>query len=175
MIYMTTQEVRMLLAITGVYFPNYKPPNHDLAVNAWHEVLKDYTFQQVAMGLKIYATTNTSGFAPTPAQLIECMNFGKEEKSPEEAWDLVSRALTNGIYGFKEEYAKLPEDVRKAVGSAENLREWAKLEKSTVQSVIHSNFLRAYKKHAEREATMQKLPQDVRSLIEGTTRRLTEG
>lgn len=171
---MTINETRQILAIIGVYYPNYHPPNPDIAVSAWHEILYDLPYSHVSMALKIYARTDTSGFAPTPAQLIECIDIGRDESSPEEAWDLVSKALSNGIYGFKEEFAKLPEDVRRAVGSAENLREWAKLETSTVQSVIHSNFLRAYKKNADKEAVLRKLPQNVRDMIEDTTRMLSE-
>jgi len=168
---MTRAEIKQVLAIIGVYYPNYHPENKDLAVNAWHEVLGDLSYGQISIALKIYARTNTSGFAPTPGQLIDCIST--KEDSPEEAWAMVSKALSNGIYGFREEYDKLPPMIQKAVGKAENLREWAMMDSSTVQSVIHSNFLRAYNTQSERETTLKKLPQDMRELIESTTKKIT--
>ena len=88
---------------------------------------------------------------------------------------MVSKALTNGIYGWREEYDKLPPMVQRAVGRAENLREWAQMDAETVQSVIHSHFLRAYNAQSNKETKMRKLPENVRGLIEGVTRRINDG
>lgn len=171
---MTKAETRKILAVIGVYYPNYHPENKELAVNAWHEVLEDLDYNKIAMALKIYARTNTSGFAPTPGQLIECISIDRHH-SPEEAWAMVSKALSNGIYGWQEEFDRLPAMVQKAVGRAENLREWAQMDMETVQSVIHSHFLRAYNAKTQGDTQMRKLPEDVRGLIEGVTRRLISG
>ena len=171
---MTRAETKQILAIIGVYYPNYHPENKELAVNAWHEVLEDLDYNQIAMALKIYARTNTSGFAPTPGQLIECISIDRHH-SPEEAWAMVSKALTNGIYGWREEYDKLPPMVQRAVGRAENLRGWAQMDADAVQSVIHSHFLRAYNAQSDKETKMRKLPENVRGLIEGVTRRINDG
>ena len=167
---MTKAETRAILAIIGIYYPNYHPTNQELAVNAWHEVLSDMDYKQISLALKIYARTNTSGFAPTPGQLIECISIDRHH-SPEEAWAMVSKALTNGIYGWREEYDKLPAMVQRAVGRAENLREWAQLPSETVQSVIHSNFLRAYKAQSESDMQLKKLPAKIRGLIEEITKK----
>ena len=168
---MTLAETKKILAVMGIYYPNYHPHNPELVVSAWHEVLGDLSYGQISMALKIYARTDTSGFAPTPGQLIDCISIKGD--SPEEAWAMVSKALSNGIYGFREEFDKLPPMIQKAVGKAENLREWAMMDSSTVQSVIHSNFLRAYNTQSERETTLRKLPQDMRELIEATTKKIT--
>ena len=68
----------------------------------------------------------------------------------------------------------MPPMVQRAVGRAENLREWAQMDAETVQSVIHSHFLRAYNAQSDKETRMRKLPENVRGLIEQTVRRLTE-
>ena len=166
---MTKAETRAILAIIGIYYPNYHPTNQELAVNAWHEVLSDMDYKQISLALKIYARTNTSGFAPTPGQLIDCITI--KQNSPEEAWSMVSKALRNGIYGWQEGFAALPPLVQRAVGCAENLREWAQLPSETVQSVIHSNFLRAYKAQSESDMQLKKLPAKIRGLIEETTKK----
>lgn len=168
---MTVEETKKILSVIGIFYPNYKPSNKELVVSAWHDVLGDLSYAQVSTALNIYARTNTSGFAPTPGQLIDCISIKGD--SPEEAWAMVSKALSNGIYGFREEFDKLPPMIQKAVGRAENLREWAMMDSSTVQSVIHSNFLRAYNTQAERETTLKKLPQNMRELIEATTKKIT--
>lgn len=169
---MTREETMKILSVIGIFYPNYKPSNKELVVSAWHDVLADLSYAQISTALSIYARTNTSGFAPTPGQLIDCISI--KEDSPEEAWAMVSKALSNGIYGFREEYDKLPPMIQKAVGRAENLREWAMMDSSTVQSVIHSNFLRAYNAQADRETTLKKLPQALREMIENTSLKLIE-
>lgn len=86
------------------------------------------------------------------------------EMTEQEAWALVSRALTNGYYGAKEEFAKLPSAVQATVGDPEQLREWAAMDRATVQSVVASNFQRSYRDKAKHEREFAALPEEVKSL-----------
>ena len=87
-----------------------------------------------------------------------------------EAWALVSRALRNGYYGANEEFEKLPPLVQKAVGSPGNLRNWAQTDAKSIENVIQSNFMRAYKTVVNREKEVERMPADVRALIENVNK-----
>ena len=83
-----------------------------------------------------------------------------------EAWALVSKACRNGYYHAEEEFNKLPKTVQTTIGSPRMIREWSTLDESTLESVIASNFMRAYKVTQTREAEYQALPENERRLLE---------
>lgn len=151
-------------------YPNYKPNNISETVDVWQMMLSDYDYNLVAMALKAYILSDTSGFAPSIGQLI-----GKIQtiSQPQEldgmtAWGLVSKALRNGTYGAVEEFNKLPPLVRQAVGMPDNLKNWATSDYQTIETVIQSNFLRTYRTVVKRENEISCMPNDIKSLIEKT-------
>ena len=87
------------------------------------------------------------------------------EMTESEVWTLVSNALRNGIYGAQEEFDRLPPVVRRLVGSPGQLREWAMMDADTVQSVVASNFQRAYRVRSRQHAEYAALPSDIRQMI----------
>ena len=124
---MTREKVQDFLAMVQATYPNYKPPDKTAAVNAWTIALEDFDENEVALAFKAYMTTNTTGFAPVPGQLIEIMQTitSPQELNEVEAWSLVRKAISHSGYNSKEEFAKLPPVVRKAVGLPGQLRSWA--------------------------------------------------
>ena len=85
---------------------------------------------------------------------------------------MVSKACSNGIYGYREEFAKLPPEVQRAVGAPEQLREWAMMDSDTVQSVVASNFQRNYRASQTRAREQAKLPPNVLQMIAGVSERM---
>ena len=81
-----------------------------------------------------------------------------------EAWTIVSKALRNGYYGAEEEFEKFPPIVKKVVGSPSMLQMWATDEYFN-ESVVSSNFMRAYRQEVEEQKELQALPADVKALI----------
>ena len=150
-------------------FPNYKPPDKTVAVNTWFLMLADYPYQQVQMALKAYIATDTSGFAPSIGQIIDKMQMinSHAEQNEMEAWSLVSKALRNGNYKSKEEFEKLPDLVKEAVGSPENIHNWAQSDIKSIESVIQSNFIKSYRLVVNRQKEIQKLPKDIKAMISG--------
>ena len=150
-------------------FPNYKPPDKTVAVNTWFLMLSDYPYQQVQMALKAYIATDTSGFAPSIGQIIDKMQMinSHAEQNEMEAWSLVSKALRNGNYKSKEEFEKLPDLVKEAVGSPENIHNWAQSDINSVESVIQSNFIKSYRLVVNRQKEIQKLPKEIKDMISG--------
>lgn len=169
---MTEKEVRQLLAMTQVVYPNYNPPSREAAVNAWLMCLSEYDNNVVMVAFKAYMTTDTSGFAPSIGQLLDKVHLiqDPQELNEMEAWSLVSKALRNGYYGAVEEFFKLPPLVQKAVGSPDNLRNWSQTDVKAIETVIQSNFMRSYAAIVKREYEIKKMLADVRTLIENVNK-----
>ena len=165
---MSRDEAKRIIQIMCATYPNYHPSNLTDTVDAWHLMLEDYSYNEIAVALKAYITSDTSGFAPSVGQIIGKLKFisAPEQMTEMEAWSLVSKALRNGYYGAEEEFKKLPPEVQKAVGNPSNLRQWSQTDAESVENVIQSNFLRTYRSVVHREKEMQKLPGDVLALMQ---------
>ena len=118
-------------------------------------------------------------FAPSCGQIRAKMEslLQKETLNEQQAWALVSKACSNGYYGYRKEFDKLPPEVQKAVGSPEQIKEWSVMDITTFQSVVASNFMRSYRATVEREKELARIPESVRSALRGVSEklRLTEG
>lgn len=148
-------------------YPNYKPNDISETVDVWHMMLSDYDYNLVAMALKAYILSDTSGFSPSIGQLVgKIQTLTKPQELNEmEAWVLVCDALQNSGYNYAEEYAKLPPLVQKAVGLPTQLQTWA-LTENLNKDVVGSNFMRCYRIEVERKNEISKMPQDVREMLE---------
>ena len=169
---MTREETVKIIRIMVDSYPNYKPNDISETVDVWQMMLSDYDYNLVAMALKAYILSDTSGFAPSIGQLINKLH---EVQSPQElnemeAWLLVGKALRNGTYGAVEEFNKLPPLVQKAVGSPDNLRNWAQTDSESIENVVQSNFMRTYRTVVNRAKEYRKMPKDIQALIESTDR-----
>ena len=164
---MTEKEVRQLLAMTQAVYPNYNPPSREAAVNAWLMCLSEYDNNVVMAAFKAYMTTNTSGFAPAPGQLIEILQTLTQpsELNELEAWSIVRKALRNCGYNSEQEFAKLPTVVQKTVGTPQQLKIWA-CDSEFNENVVSSNFIKTYRTEVKRATELNKMPSDVRKLIE---------
>ena len=67
---MNKAEAKRLLQIVSSLYPNWKPENLDLTVEAWASVLAEEEAQTMAAALKIFTKEDNRGFAPSPGQLI---------------------------------------------------------------------------------------------------------
>lgn len=164
---MTREETVKIIRIMVDSYPNYKPNDISETVDVWQMMLEEYSYQQISMALKAYILSDNGGFAPSIGQLVDKIHSISEpqELNEMEAWALVQKAICNSTYNSVEEFEKLPPLVQKAVGLPSSLREWAMTENLN-KEVITSNFQRAYKIELQRHKELQKMPQNVRALIE---------
>ena len=171
---MTREDVQDFLSMMSVMYENFRPVDKTATVNYWYIQLKDYDTQAMTDCLMIYGRTNTSGFAPKVSNILEIYN---KVKTPDEldelsAWDLVMRAIRNSAYNSKEEFAKLPEPVQKALRTPDVLRTWA-TDEHFKESVASSNFMRTYANVIERERFLKKVPPGIqekfKNLLEDNT------
>ena len=164
---MTREELQDFPAMIQAAYPNFNPPSKTAAVNVWMLALEEYEEKAVHIAFKLYMQTNTSGFAPVPGQIIEKIYTmtAPQELNEMEAWSLVSKAIRNSGYNSVEEFANLPPLVQKAVGLPSQLRTWA-LDENYNEEVVSSNFIKCYRNELARQRELQKIPQNVRNLIE---------
>lgn len=165
---MTREETVKIIRIMSDCYPNYKPNNLSETVDVWQMMLDEYSYNQVSIALKAYVTSDTSGFAPSVGEIAAKIQLVSQPQELDgmAAWGLVSKALRNGTYGAVEEFNKLPPLVRQAVGIPDNLKNWATSDYQTIETVIQSNFLRTYETVVKRANEINRMPDDIKSLIE---------
>ena len=167
---LTREETVKIIRIMVDSYPNYKPNDISETVDVWNMMLSDYDYNLVAMALKAYILSDTSGFAPSIGQLVAKIQTisQPQELDGMAAWGLVSKALRNGTYGAVEEFNKLPPLVKQAVGMPDNLKNWATSDYQTIETVIQSNFLRTYETVIKRANEINRMPDNIKLLIEKT-------
>lgn len=149
---MTTDETRKLLAIIQSSYPRFADGRDpEITLKTWEYSLRDLPWDQVQAAAFLYIAQDVKGFPPMPGNIRELAQVRKTSGAlgELEAWALVSKALSNGLYGSRAEFDKLPPEIQATLGSHETLRDWAMMEESEVQTVIASNFQRAYRARGE--------------------------
>lgn len=175
---MTKREVVELMTILQANYPDSFKGQSDAVVGAkvtlWFEMFKNHPKEIVHAAAIAFMATDTKGFMPNVGQILEQIQRmnRNNDRTPDEAWRLVYRAIKNSTYWAAEEFAKLPEDIQRFVGHPDQLREWALMEADVVQSVIASNFQRSFKVRQSNDRDYDKLPPEVKQFsarISGTT------
>ena len=172
---MTKEETsKIVFIIMSTFTTAYKNTNAEKTaalITAWNAVMEDYSYAEVEQGLYIYMSTDTSGFPPSPGQVIDKIKAAhpqEREIDALEAWAIVEKAVCNASYDYNEQFLKLPPLCQKAVGSPDILREWAVMDIDKFQTVEQSHFIRVYDTVKKRQKEHERLPRKVRELIEAT-------
>ena len=165
---MTRAETLAVMSILKAAYPAYyrdmKRQDAEAVVNLWAEMLADYPADLVAAAVKTHIASDRKGFPPHIGAIIAAIGeiSRPAELSEGEAWALIAKALRNSSYNSEKEFAALPESLQRLVGHHSQLREWASMDTSTVQSVVQSNIMRSFRARAESERKMRAMPSDVR-------------
>lgn len=180
---MKRQEMGIIMDILTAAYPRFYAGigQREMrnVVNLWAEMFAGDDVAMVAAAVKALIATDEKGFPPVPGQVRGMLTklTAKPEMDEAEAWALVAKAVRHSAYDAEAEFSRLPEDIRRIVGSPGQLRDWSMMESSTVQSVVASNFQRAYRARAEAEKQYRAIPADVRKMIGTAAERmaLTDG
>ena len=178
---MTLQDVGQIMDILTAVYPAFYSKQDDRerynAAMLWASLFEPYPVEIVAAALKGFIASDTKGFPPVPGQIMAKVRLltQPQEMNEAEAWALVKKACSNGIYGAQKEFDMLPPVVQRLVGAPSQLREWAMMEGEEFNSVVASNFQRAYRTAAARERDYNALPPDVRTLTDKLAGRLAAG
>lgn len=144
---MTYQDSAKLITIIKSAYPrhfqNLSVPDAKNLAASWASILNDVPYDIAAAGLKNYIRTDNKGFPPSPGQILDSV-VTDQGLTDAEAWAMVRKGIRNGIYGAEKEFAAFPPEVQKAVGSADQLREWAMMSAEDVNVTAAAHFKRTY-------------------------------
>ena len=185
---MNREETLAIMGVLKAAYPSYykdmKRGDAEGIVELWHTMFSDDPAQIVAAAVKAHIASDVKGFPPhigvIKDAIVKLTKPAELELSEMEAWNLVRRAVSNGIYGAQKEFDALPPVVQQVVGSPNQLKEWAMMDADTVGSVVASNFQRSFKARAAHAKELLSLPSDVRNMMQQlgggmTLAALTEG
>lgn len=171
---MTREETLAIMGVLKAAYPNYyrdmRRADAEGIVELWHTMFEDDPAQIVAAAVKAHIASDVKGFPPhigaIKQAIVKLTKPPELELSEMEAWGLVRRAVSNGIYGAQKEFDALPPVVQQVVGAPSQLKEWAMLDEDVVASVVSSNFQRSYRARAAHAKEFLALPMDVRRTME---------
>ena len=175
---MTRDEAyRILRVLQANYADTFKDMSDDAisaTVDLWQASFTE-PYNVVANAVVAYMTSDNGSFMPKVGQIKQAIYKQENTMTEAEAWGLVSRACENGYYGYKEEFEKLPPMVQKAVGTAHRLKEWSIVPASEFQTVVASNFQRAYRAMMQREEEDKRIPPNVKAFLTKVSQMLAIG
>lgn len=162
--------LKIMAVLRGAYPQFYRDISRQEAedtVSLWLDMFRQDDPNLVGAAVKSIIEGDETSFPPTIGQVKAKMRLitGRGELTEAEAWNMVSAAIRNGLYGAAEEFEKFPPILKRIVGSPNMLREWARMDSDTVHSIVASNFQRSYRAVSAREREIAKLPPDVRELV----------
>ena len=168
---MTRQETGIIMDILATAYPRFyagpDAPDPEKAVALWAEMFAEDDVAIVAAAVKALIATDDKGFPPHIGAVKAKVRQITQPSgmTPQEAWNLVAKAIRNSAYESREEYDKLPREVQRLVGSPNQLRDWATMDSETVHSVVASNFQRSFTAQQKADNDFKALPRDVQAMI----------
>ena len=173
------EAVLILMELQANYPDTDKSKSNEalsVKVNLWATSFSDEPYEVVQAAVRAYIANNTERFAPNIGQIKEQIRklTHPDELTEGEAWALVQKAMQNSAYNAAGEFSKLPQLVRKVIGSASNLRAYAMMGEAEALTVFASNFQRGYRTAQSREAAMEKTPLAIRQMFAGLTAKMPE-
>ena len=168
---MDRQQTMIILSVLKAAYPhafqNMSKKDGEAMLNLWATMFTDESYEEVNAAIWALISTRTVGYSPTIGEVKEQIRRLHHHADIDEAgaWALVSKACRNSSYHSREEFAKLPPEVQRAVGSPEQLKQWAGMDAETVESVVASNFKRSFRVQTERAAEVEKLPPQIRDML----------
>lgn len=167
---MTRQETGIIMDILTTAYPAFyngrNAPDMRMTVNLWAEMFAEDDVKIVAAAVKALIATDDKGFPPhigaVKGRIRQIRN--PDEMTEQEAWAHIAKALRNSSYNAEEEFSKLPPILQDVVHAPQQLREWARMDEATVQSVVASNLQRSFRAKAQSRRDFEALPKDVQAL-----------
>lgn len=175
---MTFDDARALMKIMKAEWPQsfrgLSREDAEAKLHLWAEMFADDDVTLVGLAVKSIITAGGHEFAPQIGEVKATMRKLQQPNAmtEAEAWAQVKRAVCRSGYNSVEEYAKLPLELQKLVGSPSQLRDWAMMDVDTLDSVIGSNFQRSYRQRAKEMADWAAIPADVKAAIRGVADRM---
>lgn len=169
------ETVRCIQYLDAAYPNAYKRftmEKFENLIAVWFNTFSEYPVEMVMVGIQGYISTDTSGFPPSPGQVIKVIQDLTEQKeiNSMEAWAIVKRAVNSPRDRLEETFKSLPPLIQKVVGGHQQLLAWGNVGEDEFETVIQSNFMRTYETEKKRQKQLQMIPERIRRMIpEGRT------
>ena len=137
---MTREDIKRIMVVISTTYPSWKPEDKTATIDLWTALFNEYPKEVIEQATLNYIRNDVKGFAPSPGQIINFIDTGKNFLNEEEAWDTTYKAICRSgdiDYAVKE-FERLPELCKKAIGSPNNLRNLALLDTNSVLTVEKS-------------------------------------
>ncbi len=169
---MTREDTTSVLKILKVSYPAFysKFSKDDMVavLDLWTEMFADDDVRVVKVALFKLIETH-QGYPPDIAALKEKIRelvvAATGEPTDEELWQMLRRAASNGYYGAREEFDKLPRVVQRYLGSPSALRDLAVIDEKTLNTVTKGQFLKQIVSLRERQEFADSLPEPVKEAV----------
>ena len=172
---------KIVLAMMALYQRFYPAPNEILSMlsDAWYTIIGEYSYEEANQGLIQYARSESTGFPPSPGQVVNCIERTRDTASlcaidEGQAWALALRAISDSTYHAAERFAELPPIIQRAIGSPEALQAMG-MEQGALLSVIKGQFLKSYAAALEQTRAEKHMPEHVRNLALEVSNKLLGG
>lgn len=168
---MTVQETGAVLDLINIEYPQFysglSASNRKGKLALWAGMFADDPFELVAAAVKAFITSNEKGFPPHIGAIKTMMGRLVEPVGLDaaQAWSLVRKAVSCSGYRSQEAFDALPESVQRLVGSPSQLHAWSQMDAQTLDSVVASNFQRAFRERTSKELQFALLPEDVKRTL----------
>lgn len=163
---MNRAETAKIIAVIKASYPSFGGDNLQTTIDVWQMVLEDIPYEQASAAAMAYI--RSEHYPPVPADLISLISKvqAKEYPTVAELWGIIRKAISNGIYGYSQEYKALPPICKRAVGRAEQLREWAVLGEE-LDTVVASNVQRTLERLLQEQKDIDKIPPQIQNAMLG--------
>lgn len=179
---MTTQETSVIMEAIRLAYQRtavMTQADAEKTLALWSAMFSDTPYEEVNNAVKIFIMTDKKGYPPTIGQINAIITEAKMSNRPsgDEAWAMVRRAISNGLYGAKTEFDALPEIVQRVVATPSNLYDWANLDQKGL-NVVRSTFLSRYADVLAKDEYLLALPEKVaenrKAIGQGKLKQLVE-
>lgn len=162
------ETVQVITLLAGNYDSIAKKDTtqKQLMINTWQECLGDLDYRLVLQAVK--KTIIESPYPPTIHDIrknaIEMVN-PDTTRTAIEAWNEAYGMISSGLYMTEEQFNEHSPEVKKFFGNVRQVKELAKTEANTVNTVTKGQFLKQYEIIAERKKQQKLLPEQMQNMI----------
>ena len=153
-------------AYPGAY-KRFTEQKFETLIAVWYNTFSEYPFETVMVGIQGYISTDTSGFPPSPGQVVKVIQdlTAEKEINSMEAWAIVKKAVNSPRDRMEETFRTLPPLIQKVVGGHHQLMAWGNVNEEEFETVIQSNFMRTYETEKRRQKQIDMLPERIRRMM----------
>lgn len=168
---MKKSEVANCLIYLDAAYPNayrrFDRERMEILIAVWFNTFSEYPAELVMAGIQGYISSDTSGFPPSPGQVMKVIqNITRQrDMTGMEAWSLVKKAVNSARDKYEEVFNDLPPLIQKVIGGHHQLLTWGNVREEEFETVIQSNFMRAYEAEKQRQSQIEMIPERIRKMM----------